>query len=69
MSLECVNLDAQSITDQCVLMTPSIPEDGVHNFLEGLEEELSQNRSTHRLAQWLNELIKEHNQEGVSVFA
>lgn len=69
MNLACVSLDAQSIADQCILMTPSIPEDGIHNFLEGLEEELNQNQSTHRMTQWLNELIKEHNQEGVSVLA
>lgn len=65
----CVELDAKSVADQCILLTPSKQEDGVHNFLEGLEEVLKDSGSTYRLGSWLNGLIKEYPQEGASVFA
>lgn len=69
MAHACADLDVQDIADQCTLVSPSIAEDGVHNFLEGLEETMKDSPSTHRFGSWLNELVKNHREEGASVFA
>ena len=69
MSRACADLDCENIADQCSLVSPTIPADEVHNFLEGLGEVLELNRSTQRIGSWLSEFGKEVRQQSGSVIA